>query len=73
MDEVVQISKRTRNSDLQSAGVILDFKTQQVLKCSVNGQVGDRDWTRVRDFYNQHYPEIVSQLEKVNEKQDNPG
>lgn len=73
MDEVIQVAKRTRPKDLQSAGVILDFKNRQVVKCCLDGQVGDRDWDRVRGYFHTHYPQIINQLEKHYEEPDNPG
>ena len=64
MDEVVSVAKRTRMRDLQSAAVILDFKTRSVVKCSMDGVVVPKDWQRIRDFYHQHYSQIIEDLEK---------
>ena len=68
MDEVVSISKRTRMRDIQTASVILDFSTQTVVKCSLNGTVVPKDWNRIRDFYYQHYKITIDDLEKFNAK-----
>lgn len=72
MDEVASVSKRLRNRDLEMAGVILDFQNQQVCKCSIGDQIGDRDWQRVRDYYHRHYPDIIRDLESTYEKPNNP-
>lgn len=68
MDEVVSIAKNLKPRDHQSASVILDFKTQRVEKCSLDGVVVPRDWDRIRDFYYQHYNKIIDELETINGK-----
>ena len=68
MDEVVSISKNTRMKDIQTASVILDFGTQTVVKCSLDGTVVPKDWTRIRNFYYQHYKVTIDDLEKFNAK-----
>ena len=65
MDEVVSITQRTRMRDIQSAAVILDFKTRSVVKCSLDGVVVPKDWNRIRDFYYQHYRQVIDDLEKL--------
>ena len=73
-DELVQVAKRVRPRDLDSASVILDFQTRSVLKSSVGDQVAPRDFQRIRDYYHQHYADVIDQLEKArDEKQDNTG
>ena len=64
MDEVVSISRRIKNRDIQSAAVILDFKTRTVVKCSMDGVVVPKDWDRIRGFYHQHYGQVIDDLEK---------
>jgi hypothetical protein len=66
MDEVVAVARHIKTRDIQSAAVILDFKTQSVVKCSMDGVVVPKDWQRIRDFYHQHYQTIIEDLEKVN-------
>ena len=63
-DELVSVSRRTKTNDLQTAAVILDFKKQQVVKASMNGTVIPRDWQRIRDYYYQHYPKVIDQIEQ---------
>lgn len=62
IDEAMQVTKRLRMRDWQSASVILDFKDQKVLKCSVDGTVVDKDWDRIVSYYYQHYANIIERL-----------
>lgn len=71
MDEVVSIARRTKNRDIQSAAVILDFETRSVVKCSMDGVVVPKDWNRIRDFYYQHYSQVIDDLEKRHSETDN--
>jgi hypothetical protein len=63
-DELISVSRNTKKNDLQTAAVILDFKKQQVIKASMNGTVIPRDWQRIRDYYYQHYPKVIDQIEQ---------
>ena len=64
-DEVVDIVKNLKPITLQTANVILDFKTQKVVKCSLEDTTIKKDWQRIRDFYHKHYSKIIDPLEKV--------
>lgn len=64
-DEVVDIVKHLKSNILQTANVILDFKNKQVVKCSLNGTSIPKDWQHIRDFYHQHYRELIESFEKV--------
>jgi hypothetical protein len=70
MDEVVTVAKLTKTRDIQSAAVILDFKTRSVVKCSMDGVVVPKDWCRIRDFYHQHYSQVIDDLEKLHSEKD---
>ena len=63
-DELVSVSRKIKTNDIQTAAVILDFKKQQVVKASMNGTVIPRDWQRIRDYYYQHYPKVIDQIEQ---------
>jgi len=63
-DEMISVSRNIKKNDLQTAAVILDFKKQQVVKASMNGTVIPRDWQRIRDYYYQHYPKVIDQIEQ---------
>ena len=64
LDEVVSVVQRIRPRDLQCAAVILDFQTQSVVKCSMDGVVVPKDWQRIRDFYHQEYSRAIADLEQ---------
>lgn len=66
MDEVVSVSARLKLRDRQTAAVILDFATQTVLQCSMNGTTVPKDWNRIVSFYYQHYAATFDRLAKQN-------
>lgn len=65
MDEIVSVSKKIKLRDSQSSAVILDFKTRQVIQASMDGITVPKDWSRIRDFYHQHYSRLIEDLEAV--------
>ena len=62
MDEETSVSRRLRPADVQTAAVIMDFKTQTVLQAQLDGRVIDKDWQRIHDYYHQHYAQIFQQM-----------
>jgi hypothetical protein len=66
MDEVVSVSSNLKLKDRQTAAVILDFRTQTVLQCSMNGTTVPKDWDRIVSFYYQHYAATLDRLAKQN-------
>jgi hypothetical protein len=66
MDEVVAVTGSLKTRDRQTAAVILDFKTQSVLQCSMNGTTVPKDWDRIVSFYYQHYAATFDRLAKEN-------
>lgn len=66
MDEVVAVSNSLKTKDRQTAAVILDFRTQSVLQCSMNGTTVPKDWDRVVSFYYQHYAATFDRLAREN-------
>ena len=63
-DEQVEVAQRLKPRDLSTGSVILDFRTRQVLKSSVGDQTAPRDFQRIRDYYYQHYQDLIDDLEK---------
>lgn len=61
-DELTSISRNLRDKDVQTASVIMDFKTQTVLQAQLGGRVIDHDWDRIHDYYHQHYSESFQRL-----------
>lgn len=66
MDEVVSVTNSLKRKDRQTAAVILDFGTQTVLQCSMNGTTVPKDWNRIVSFYYQHYAATFDRLAKEN-------
>lgn len=64
IDEQVQVAKRVRTSDSQMCNVILDFATNKVQKCVIEGKVVDTDWEKMVAYYKRIYPNLIEQLEK---------
>jgi hypothetical protein len=66
MDEVVSVSDKLKRKDRQTAAVVLDFRTQSVLQCSMNGTTVPKDWDRIVSFYYQHYAATFDRLAREN-------
>jgi len=64
-DESVAISRRVKRNDLATASVILDFKEQKVIKASFGGQLAEKNWSSVRDYYFKHYPNYITPMEEA--------
>jgi hypothetical protein len=62
IDESMTVSKNVRRKDWQTVNVILDFKDLKVLKCSVAGMDGVKDWDIVVSYYYQHYSHTIERL-----------
>jgi len=62
IDEVMSIANRVKKTDLQTANVILDFKEQVVVKCTIDGIIGVRDWETVITYYYPHYTATIERL-----------
>ena len=65
MDESVAISRNVKRNDLATASVILDFKEQKVVKASFGGQLAEKNWSAVRDYYFKHYPNYITPMEEA--------
>lgn len=66
IDEVMAVAQSLKTRDHQTANVILDFKTLSVLKCSMGGVQVPRDFTRIVEYYHQHYESTISRLFQEN-------
>ena len=60
------VTKNLKNRDLQTAGVILDFKDCRVVRASMDGKTVPKDWDRVVSYYYQHYANIIERLFQEN-------
>lgn len=66
IDELMTVANKIKPKDWQTTNVILDFKEQKVLLCSVAGITADKDWDTIVSYYFQHYPAIIERLFQEN-------
>ena len=66
IDEGMAVTKNLKKADWQISNVILDFKELKVLKCSIDGTEGVRDWETVVAYYYPHYTHIIERLFEEN-------
>ena len=66
IDEVMAVSKNLKNRDLQTSNVILDFKDQKVIRCSMDGTVVPKDWDKIVSYYYQYYQSTFERLFQEN-------
>ena len=66
MDESMIVASKIRDRELQTAAVIVDFKTRRVIKASFDGAVVPKDFDRVVGYYQQHYQDHIQQLLESN-------
>jgi hypothetical protein len=62
IDEQVQVAKKVKDSDIQMANVIMDFKEKKLMKCLVESQVIQSDFDKMLAYYIQVYPAIIERL-----------
>jgi hypothetical protein len=66
IDEVMTITNRLKRRDWQMTNVILDFKEQKVLACSVAGLTATKDWDTIVSYYYKHYAATIERLFQEN-------
>ena len=66
IDEVMTITTRLKRKDLQMTNVILDFKEQKVIQCSVAGITANKDWDIIVGYYYKHYAATIERLFQEN-------
>lgn len=66
LDESFSVANRVRDRELQTAAVIVDFKTRNVIKASFEGSVVPKDFDRVVSYYQRHYSAHIDDLLKAN-------
>ena len=62
IDEMMTIATKIKHKDWQTTNVILDFKDQKVLLCSVAGITARKDWDTIVSYYYQHYAATIERL-----------
>jgi hypothetical protein len=66
IDEVMTVAKKLKSRDWRMTNVILDFKDQKVLLCSVAGLSATKDWDIVVGYYYKHYAATIERLFQEN-------
>ena len=64
IDELVNVSKKIRNSDLNTKNIILDYAENKVEKCVIEGGNHDTTFDQMDKYYKKIYPQLIEQLEK---------
>jgi hypothetical protein len=49
---------------MKDANVILDFATNKIVKCVIEGKNHDTTFEKMRDYYEKIYPNLIQQLER---------
>ena len=65
IDEQVAFAKKVKQSDLQTVNVIMDYKTQTVMKCVIESKVVPTTFESLNNYYKEVYPSLIAQLERV--------
>jgi hypothetical protein len=66
IDELMTITTKIKRQDWQTTNVIMDFKEQKVLLCSVAGITAKKDWDTIVSYYYQHYAATIERLFQEN-------
>ena len=66
VNESVKVDTKVRMKDLQCASVIIDYKERKIVKSNFEEELGadmKHDFETINNFYKEHHPRIISQLE----------
>jgi len=66
IDESVSVVRNLRSRDYTMASVILDFRKLTVLKASLEGRTIEPNFSRIAEYYHEHYPSTVEKLFEYN-------
>jgi len=66
IDEMMTIVTKIKRKDWQTTNVMLDFKAQKVLLCTVAGITANKDWDTIVSYYYQHYAATIERLFQEN-------
>lgn len=62
VNERMTLHRNLRNNMLQTANVILDFKTKSVIKANMADKTVPKDWDRILSFYHRYYGKDIDHL-----------
>lgn len=66
INESVKLDTKVRDRDLRSASVIIDYRDRKIVKSNFEEELGpdnQHDFDTINNFYKQHYPDMIAQLE----------
>jgi hypothetical protein len=66
INEVSNIRDKLRDRDRSDCNVILDFRDEKIIKCTVDGQGLDTEWLAVIEYFSKYYGEQFAQLVRAN-------
>lgn len=66
IDENLTVSNKVKNSEWQTASLIMDFKEQKILKATADGTTLPRDWEHIVGYFYLHYPSILERMFQEN-------
>lgn len=61
-DEALAVHKSIGMREIQTASIILDFKTQTVTKATISGDAVPKDWDTVVAYYYEHYKSTFERM-----------
>ena len=64
IDELVNVSRKMKKSDITTKNVILDYAEKKVEKCVIEGNNHDTSFEKMNEYYKRIYPTLIEQLEK---------
>jgi hypothetical protein len=62
IDETMAVTRRLKDRDITTSNVILDFRDQRVIKCTMDGTTVPKDWDRIVSYYYKHYSATIERL-----------
>jgi|DEB0MinimDraft_4_1074332.scaffolds.fasta_scaffold75038_2 hypothetical protein len=62
INEVAGTCNNLKARDKANCNVILDFREEKIIKCTVNGAGLDVEWLAVIDYFSQYYADTFKQL-----------
>jgi hypothetical protein len=64
IDELVNVSRKMKTSDITTKNVIMDYADRSVKKCVIEGKTHDTTFEKMDLYYKRIYPKLIEQLEK---------
>ena len=69
INEVAGTQEKLRAKDRVNCNVILDFKEENIIKCTVGGQGLSPDWLSVIEYFSQYYGDTFAKMIRQNNEE----